>query len=1257
MKNVEDVYPLSPLQEGLLIHALSAHGSGAGFEQSAYTIHGDLDAAAFAETWRRILDRHMVLRIGFFAQGLDRPVQVVRQQVRLPLLREDWREVPAAEQRRRLDEYLASDQEKGFDPARAPLMRLALFTLSAGAHFFVWSFHHLLLDGWSRILVLQEVLAVYEALLRGGSPELPAAPPFRDYIAWIQRQDAAGAEAFWRTTFAGFTGPTPLSIDRVAMGTAEAETEVCLREVAEDDAARLRSFAQQNQLTLGSLVQGAWALLLARYSGRDDVVFGSTVSGRPGDLPGIESTVGMFANNLPVRAQAPAASRVLPWLQSLQTRLAELRQYEHCSAQQIQDWARVSRGVRLYESLVVFQNYPDGKLQQGGPGSLAVEPYRSRLETNLALTLVVGAGAGMRLRLFARGHRFGAETVARMLGHFESLLASFAANPAGRLCEAQLLGDEERRQLLTGGGDPSRQERAPLSAAHRLFATAAQRSPDAVAVAAGRSRITFGELDRRSDRLARGLRRGEPVAFAMEPCPEAAVALLAVLKAGGVAGLLDPAGADGARVLRADAEQGLPLDEGEPLPDPGTEEPACLLGALDVRLSHGLLAGLCRAAADRLGLGPGKVFLAAGPSRWATGLAFDILVPLCAGATLVFPDPAESADPRLLAQAVAASGATFVQATPGTWSALLDLGWPAGRQLAALARSETPARGLVDLLLAAAGTLWTIYCPEGTGLWAALGRAQPGDAPISLGAPVSDLRLEILDRHLQPAPMGIPGEICLSARPDLPLLRTGDLARVLPDGTLEPLGRVGDWHGEVEALLRRLPAVREAALTTWTDASGETAPVACLALTRERAVAAADLRQFLLRALPPHQVPAAFVILEALPRTADGRVDRAALARLEEGGPTVLASFAPPRDPVELQLVQIWEEVLDVSSVGIHDDFFASGGHSLSAVQVMARIQERFGMDLPLATLFGSPTIEELAAELRSASRRPPSTLVPIQPRGSQRPFFCIHGLGGEVLIYYDLARCLGNDQPVYGIQAPLLTEMGDRCPPLEELAAGYVQALREVQSEGPYSLGGYSYGSIVAFEMARQLQRNGEPVGLLAMLDGPSPLVARKGERRSDVVMMAGLARSIARQAGVELSLPHEELQALSRQEGLELLVAELHEARLLPAGLDLAWVERALHGVRLREEALYRYEPEPYDGTITLFRSTEVEIESARAWREIGVDVEDRTRGWDELSTRPVEVHPVPGYHATILTLPNVRILAALLKKCLDRTNETSD
>jgi non-ribosomal peptide synthetase component F/thioesterase domain-containing protein/acyl carrier protein len=1307
MKNVEDVYPLSPLQESLLIQALSAHGSGAGFEQSAYTIHGGLDVAAFEETWRRILARHTVLRTGFFAQGLDQPVQVVRQQVRLPLVREDWCEISAAEQRRRLDQYLASDQEKGFDSTRTPLMRLALFTLSAGAHFFVWSFHHLLLDGWSRILVLEEVLAIYEALLRGESPELPTGPPFRDYIAWVQRQDDVQAATFWRASFAGFTGPTPLVIDRIAMGPAGAATESHTREVTEDDAARLRSFARQNQLTLGSVVQGAWALLLARYSGRDEVVFGGTVSGRPGDLPGIEGTVGMFVNNLPVRVQVPAASRVLPWLQELQARLVELRQYEHCSPRQIQDWLGVPWGVRLYESLVIFQNYPDGKLQQGDSGSLAVEPYQSRLETNLPLTLVGSSGPGMRLRLLAKGERFEATTVARMAGHLASLLVSFATNPAGTLCEARLLSDEERHQLLAEDpGLPWRQP-APLPVAHQLFTAAARRFPGSVAVCSGGSRITYREMGRHSDRLAHdlrrlGMRRGEPVAIAMEPCPEAAIALLAVLKAGGVAWLLDPGEADdrldgsrddagppvvlarsgatpglasGARVLQVDAERNLPLEEEEPLATAGPEDPACLLripagragGPLDVRISHRLLAELCHVAADRLGLGPGEVFLAAGSRSWLVGSALDILVPLGAGANLVFPDPAERADPRLLAQVVATSGATFVQATPGTWRALLDLGWPAERRLAALSCGEALARGLADLLLAATGTLWTIYGPQGSGLWAALNRVQPGAAPISLGAPLSGLRLEILDRHLQPVPVGIPGEVCLSSRPDLPLFRTRDLARFLPDGTLESLGRAGDWSeirgdriqlGEVEALLRRLPAVREAALTTLTDASGETTLVACIALDRERTVAAAELRQFLRRALPPYQVPAAFVSLETLPRTAGGRIDRAALPDLAASGSAVLAGFAPPRDPVELQLVQIWEDVLGLSAIGIHDDFFSVGGHSLPAVQVMARIKERFGLDLPLAALFESPTIEKLAVQLRqSANGHPPSALVPIQPRGSQRPFFCIHGLGGEVLIYYDLARCLGTDQPVYGIQAPLLTELGDRCSPLEELAAEYLQAMREVQPAGPYSFGGYSYGSIVAFEMAQQLKRSGEPLGLLAMLDGPSPLVARKGERRSDVVMMAGLARSTARQSGAELSLPHEELQALPPNEALAHILAELHKASLVPTGVDLAWVQRALHGVRLREEALQRYEPEPYDGTITLFRSTETEIESARAWREIGVDVEDRTRGWDELSTRPVEVRYVPGYHATILTLPNVRILAASLKECLNRINETSD
>jgi non-ribosomal peptide synthetase component F/thioesterase domain-containing protein/acyl carrier protein len=1325
VKNVEDIYRLSPLQEGLLVKALSTAGSGVGFEQSAYVLRGAFDSAAFVRAWELVLARHPVLRTAFYAAEIDRPVQVVRRHLDLPFRCEDWQQVPAAEQLPRFDAFLEADRARGFDPSRAPLLRLALFTLAGDVRLFAWSFHHLLLDGWSRILVLEEVMALYELLSAGREPAPPrAAPSFRDYIAWLERQDAAGAATFWRRTLGGLTAASRLLVERLTLGGGGAGGDGD-RVVADAVAGRpweeLRALARQGQLTASSLVQGAWALLLSRLGGRREVVFGTVVSGRPAELAGIERTVGMFANNLPVRVAAPPAAPALAWLRSFQDRLAELRQYEHCSPRQIQESSGLPAGARLFESLVVFQNYPGDPLPEGASRRVAVESYRSRFETGYLLTLVGSSGSQLSLSLYAKGERFEAAIVERLLGHLLALLAGLAASPGAPLAELPLLRAAERQEIALECGDA-----ASAVADRRLHCLAEERArsaPDATAAIHGRRRMSYGELDARAELLAGslsalGLRWGDVVGVLVGPGLDLMVAVLGVLKAGAafvwlpgglaapepaailgevpLAALVVSQGAAAPPWAAGRAVAALGADAGEPggaarsaemerSAEVPPESTAWLLASArpvegrpaPVGIPHALLAGRLLAVAGRLGLGSGDLILAAGPPGSPLYLA-GLLLALAAGAGALLVDEAPAGgEPR----AAIGAGARFVLGGPGVWSELLARGFPASAELAGIAAGDTLPRGLANRMAAACGTAWVGYGTRETGLLCALGQVSAGEGPVSLGIALPGCHLVLLDRELEPVPPGVPGEICIggrdtaaasyprrprltaarfvpdrfSGRPGGRLFRTGDLARRLPGEVLEFLGTIDDGTeaaggdgipaGEVEALLARLPGVQGAVLGQWTAGAGDPTPVAFLAMGGERSPGAVAIRRMLGQVLPAQRIPPDFVVLETLPRTAAGKVDRAALSASTGQGALVVRGLAPPRDPVELGLVRIWEDVLGVRPLSVRDDFFAVGGNSLAAVQVISRVKEQFGAELPLAALLGSPTVAELADALRRQAPPAPGVLVPIQPHGDLPALFCVHGLGGEVLSYYHLARCLGPRQPLIGIQAPPLPRLKARVEPLADLAARYLEAVREAQPRGPYHLGGYSYGSILAFEMARQLRSRGEAVGLVALLDGPSPLVARTAPERSDAAMLAAMARNLAVQSGCPLALAERDLAGLAERQAIAHILAELKRAALIPMEFELSWVDRMLRGARLRDAALRCYQPSPYDGTLTLFRSTEVELDDSRAWREAGLAVSDRTLGWEALSTRPIEVHLIPGHHATLLDLPNVRILAARL------------
>ena len=385
--NIDNVYPLSPLQQGILFETLLAPESGLYFGQFCYKLAGDLQTPSLQEAWRRILDRHCVLRSLFVWQDKSKPLQVVRQHVELPWRCEDWRAFSAAQQRAKFEAFLAADRQKGVDLSRAPLMRVTLIRMADDRYELVWSIDHLLLDGWSGSLVLGDVMELYHAICDGRECSLEPSLPYREYVRWLRRQDLAKAQAYWRKALDGFTSPTPFAIDRSGSeqiselgDVAEQEKELSIEATS-----RLTAFCRRNNLTLNTLMQGAWALLLSRYSGENDVMFGSVVSGRPTDLQKSESMVGMFINTLPVRARISPEEPVRSWLNRFQRQLVEMRQFEYSPLTEVHGWSQVPRDVPLFESLIVFRNYPDDFSAVAQRNGLTIAKARSIERTNYPL--------------------------------------------------------------------------------------------------------------------------------------------------------------------------------------------------------------------------------------------------------------------------------------------------------------------------------------------------------------------------------------------------------------------------------------------------------------------------------------------------------------------------------------------------------------------------------------------------------------------------------------------------------------------------------------------------------------------------------------------------------------------------------------------------------------------------------------------------------------------------------------------------------
>jgi amino acid adenylation domain-containing protein len=578
-----------------------------------------------------------------------------------------------------------------------------------------------------------------------------------------------------------------------------------------------------------------------------------------------------------------------------------------------------------------------------------------------------------------------------------------------------------------------------------------------------------------------------------------------------------------------------------------------------------------------------------------------------------------------------------------------------------------------------------------------LERASGRRGPVPLGRPIANTRIYVLDGRLRPVPVGAPGQLhiggvalargylgrpALTAERFIPdplgrtpggrLYATGDLACRMPDGTLEFLGRADHQIklrgfrielGEIESVLTEHPGVREAVIVVREEADGDRQLVGYTVsgASGEPAPPASELREFLRERLPEHMVPAAFVPLPALPLTPNGKVDRQALPAPEQAHRDRERALVPPRDDLEVRLVQIWQDLLKVQPIGIHDNFFDLGGHSLLAVALMARIKAVTGKMPPLALLLQQATVADLARVLRQEAGGPQPAMVRMQPRGTWEPFFCVHPAGGRVLSYLELARQMAPDQPFYALQAD---GGGDGHCRVEDLAGRYLAELLAAQPAGPYFLGGHSFGGVVAYEIARQLQAQGRKVALLVLLDSTSAGPRRQRLRDHDAALMANFALHLGLPLDEE-PMPSRKAASLTADEQLAEALQRAKQAGLVPAEMRLEEARRLFELLKSHIEARLSYVPQPYAGRVTLFRAHEQLLVPgvlsrrpllAKAVRQMVGKMTDPEMGWGRLATRGVEVHELPGNHFSILHPPHVTTLAIELRKCLERARANS-
>lgn len=544
---IEDIYPLSPLQHGILLHTLRAPDSGLYVNQQCVEVEGTLDTERFAAAWQEVIARHSILRTGFEWADMDEPVQIVALESRLEWIYRDDRNLNKAEQAETLHAFLTADRKRSFDLRRPPLMRLALIQTAETIFQVIWTHHHLLLDGWSVPILWTEVLEIYRAKLEGTPVRMANTHPYREYIAWMHDQNQKPAEEFWRGLLKGFDSPTKLPLEaerKRGSGGPTSETVNRLRRVLPKSMSnKLKQLAQKERITVNCLAQASWGILLARYNGEKDVVFGATSNGRPSELPGAETMVGLFINTLPVRLQLDADESALEFLKKLQAQQAEAWRYQYSSLVQIQGWSAVPRTEALFQSVLVFENYPVDAALRAGTKHLSVRGFKSKEATNYPLSALAVAAEDLTLQLSYDQNSFDTSMVERLLDHWERILENIANAPEKKVTEFELLSPQEKGQLIYSINQTQRSY--PDRTVQQAFEEQSARTPDATAVACEGTRLSYAELNHRANQLAHhlremGVREETTVALCLHRSVELVVAVLGVLKSGGAYVPLEP---------------------------------------------------------------------------------------------------------------------------------------------------------------------------------------------------------------------------------------------------------------------------------------------------------------------------------------------------------------------------------------------------------------------------------------------------------------------------------------------------------------------------------------------------------------------------------------------------------------------------------------------------------------------------------------------------------------------------------------------
>ena len=1340
--------PLSFAQEQFWLLDQMVPGSPAYNIVDVIAINGEYDASALKGALDELVQRYEILRTSISLID-GQLMQIVSLASDLPLPEVDLTSLPELERAREWTRIAREEGQKTFDLSQPALVRATVVHHSRHEHKVLLTIHHIAADEWAMGLIQEEMKELYAAFSRKQPSPLPVLPvQYADFACW-QRDRFEGEKlekqiAYWKAELKGASPILALPTDkpRPAAQTFRGATESfsCPKALLRD----LRALGLKEQATLFMILQAAFAALLHRYSGQADILVGTPVSGRTQSET--QRLVGCFLNTVVLRSQFAPGQTFRALLHQARTRtLGAFAHAELPFGRLVATVAphRDSSRTPLFQVMFVLHD-PDGDSQASkvfGPRGL--ENGTSKFDLTLYASTTDDGIEGL---IEYSTDLFEAKTVQRLCRHFGVLLQAIARDPDQSISRLPILAEADRQQLLVEWNDTAVVFPETGLCLHQLFERQAERTPDNVAVVCGRDSLSYGELDRRSNQLARhlaGLGVGPDVLVGLlvERSPEMVVALLAILKAGGAYLPLDPDfPPDRLAHMVADSKMSVLITQGE-LAQTLRSHPAAVVrldndrdditkhdvaapATLGLRPDHlayvlytsgstGLPKGVAipHSAIVNFLLSmqrqPG--FTASDTLLAVTTLSFDIAglelyLPLVSGAKVVIASRTDAQDPYRLMEWLREHACTVMQATPATWRALISAGWGGSPGLRALCGGESLTPDLAKALLPRCAELWNMYGPTETTVWSTVHRITSADGQPPIGRPIANTQIYVLDADRNLVPPGAIGELYIGGdglargylhrpeltrerfvpspfKPEALLYRTGDLARWRCDGLLECLGRTDHQVkirgyrielGEIEAAIARHAAVRQVVVVARDDGPGEMRLVAYLVGENPPPDLVDQIRVLLRAALPEYMMPSHFVELGAFPLTPNGKIDRKAL-------PSPLAQPTPapsrgPRTTTEECLVGIWRNLLKRDGISTDDNFFDIGGHSLLTVALVSEAKRQMGAQLSLAQVLRSPTIAGLAESIDAILGRQPGVsspdsdaLVELKPGGPRCLFFVFDGLG-EVLPYLTLARCMPPGYAAYGILPHRLPRIPLAHASIPEMARHCVDQMRRRQPHGPYTIGGLCDGGVVAFAAAEQLERNGDRVDHVIILDAVAPktrlrpwrVSARRWERFSTALRQVWQPKTAQLPPNpLPTSASNSALSTVVQKVGNLVKYEILHVIKSVSVAVRLPLLNYVLARNRAWPQwlpsltvpdifwkAQVSYNAGCVSAPIVLVKAREgadSDLPSAEL-------VTDPLLGWGDRTTGHLQIINAVGGHSSMLQEPNVALIAERLTILLD-------